>query len=159
MELSSFDGAAPCDPLTHCSPAGVAPASRESRMRARENHDVRGLGAVLPSLGDRSRPVAAVGGDPARISLAGPSWVTGLQPPNCTPPWLNPATTGRSAPRQSGRSCGGFTLTAAIRAVPRPFCLKYGEKDGLEAASLLGMTPSHWTKRFILSFRIDVSAR
>ena len=60
MELSLCDGAAPCDPLTHCSPADVAPASRESRMRPRENHDVRGLGAVLPSLGDRSRPRAAV---------------------------------------------------------------------------------------------------
>lgn len=30
-------------------------------MRARENHDVRGLGAVLPSLGDGSRPSPAVG--------------------------------------------------------------------------------------------------
>jgi len=54
MELSSCDGAAPCDPLTHCSPADVAPASRESRMRARENHDVRGLGAAFRRPGNRA---------------------------------------------------------------------------------------------------------
>ena len=34
-------------------------------------------------------------GDSLRISLAGPPWMTGLRRPTWTPPWLNPAITGR----------------------------------------------------------------
>lgn len=34
-------------------------------------------------------------GDSLRVSLAGPSWMTGLRRPTWTPPWLTPAITGR----------------------------------------------------------------
>ena len=60
-----------------------------------------------------SRPSPAVG-DPARISLAGSPWVTGLRRPTRTPPWLDPAISchsrfaiERQEQAESGRCCSG----------------------------------------------------